>query len=42
MYPKRSFVRTIEKNIQEKFENVCLRFVGVKTFKNFCSHRAPC
>ncbi len=27
--PKRNFVRTIEKKIHEKFENVCLQFVGV-------------
>ncbi len=35
--PKRSFVRTIEKKIQEKFETFRLRFVGV-AFWNFLSH----
>ncbi len=38
----RSFVRTIGKKIQEKFERFRLRFVGGVAFWNFGSHRVPC
>ena len=39
--PQRSFVTTIGKKIQDQFENIWLRFVGV-AFWNIHSHWVPC
>ncbi len=40
--PKRRFVRTIGRKIQDKFQNFWLRFVGGVVFWNFHSHCVPC